>query len=578
MRAADRIALKRRTTIVGIVFGLLLVAIGVKAFYIQVMKSPWLSEKASDQYTSDQTLEGKRGTIFDTRMRELAVSIEVTSIAAYPARIPDLGAAAAALARPLHLKTASLRRKLAAGKSFVWVKRQAVPREVAAVRALDLPGIDFIPEHRRFYPNRQLAAQVLGFAGIDGNGLEGLEYRYDALLRAREATFTVMRDALGRGFASEDRPLSATESGSNLILTIDQTIQFIAEKALAEAVTTQKAKSGMALVMAPDTGALLAVAHVPSFNPNAFGRSPKSHWRNRAITDPFEPGSTMKIFSMAAAIESGGLTRQSIFFCENGAYQIGKNVVHDTKGHGWLSLEQIMKFSSNIGAVKVGEKIGPETLSRTLRAFGFGARTGIDCPGETTGNLSPYRKWAKIDAGTIAFGQGISVSALQLVTAASAIANGGTLMRPYLVRAVTDSRGRPVQTFAPTALHRVISAGTAAAVSRMMEAAVSQGSTGTNAQMAGYQVCGKTGTAQKIDKTGGYARDRYIASFLGFVPVQRPALAILVVVNEPQESHYGGTVAAPVFRKIAHEALDYLGVPPQETKNLMVYRQQEARG
>lgn len=577
MKAATRSSLRMRMALVGLGFGLLLAAITAKAVYIQVMRSPWLSEKASDQVTSATTRAGKRGSIFDARMRELAVSIETTSIAAFPARLGDAAAAAAKLARPLGLDPAALRRKFASGRSFVWVKRQVVPREVEAVRALSLNGIGFIPEHSRVYPNRELAAQVLGFVGIDGNGLEGLEFFYDAQLRPAESTVTVLRDALGRSFAADENPW-VRKGGNNLILTIDQTIQFIAEKALAEAVAAHQARSGMALVMNPNTGAMLAVAHVPQFNPNDFGRSPRQSWRNRAITDPFEPGSTMKIFSAAAAIESGQMTRQSLFFCENGAYQIGRDVVHDTKPHGWLSLEQIVKVSSNIGAVKIGEKIGPATLFHALRDFGFSARTGIDCPGETAGNLAPYRRWSPIDAGTIAFGQGVSVSALQLVTATSAIANGGLIMRPRLVRAVTDARGRTVQEFGPTVLRRAVSQHTAQRVARMMQTAVAEGSTGTQAALAGYGVCGKTGTAQKVDKDGGYAKGRYVASFVGFVPVRRPVLTILVVVNEPEKGHYGGTVAAPAFRNIAHEALDYLGVPPETGDRFMVYRTEEARG
>ena len=491
MKAATRSSLRMRMALVGLGFGILLAAITAKAVYIQVMRSPWLSEKASDQVTSATTRAGKRGSIFDTRMRELAVSIETTSIAAFPARMDDAAAAAAALARPLGLDPAALRRKFASGRPFTWVKRQAGPREVAAVRALSLDGIDFIPEHSRVYPNRELAAQVLGFVGIDGNGLEGLEFFYDSQLRPSERTVTVLRDALGRSFAADENPW-IRKGGNSLILTVDQTIQFIAEKALAEAVAAHQARSGMALVMNPNTGALLAVAHVPQFNPNAFGRSSRQRWRNRAITDPFEPGSTMKIFSAAAAIESGQMTRQSLLFCENGAYQIGRDTVHDTKPHGWLSLEQIVKVSSNIGAVKIGEKVGPAALFHTLRDFGFSARTGIDCPGETAGNLAPYRRWSPIDAGTIAFGQGIAVSALQLVTATSAIANGGLIMRPRLVRAITDARGRTVQEFGPTVLRRAVSQRTAQRVSQMMQTAVAQGSTGTQAALTGYGVCGKT--------------------------------------------------------------------------------------
>jgi cell division protein FtsI (penicillin-binding protein 3) len=578
MKSADRTYIRMRMALVGIGFGMLLAAIASKAVYVQVLKGPWLSEKASGQYAASMESKGKRGTIFDTKMREMAVSIETPSIAAYPRRVKDPVALAKALGRTLGLNAGPLEKKLRKDWAFVWIKRKVSPKEVEAVSALGLTGVDFIPEHSRFYPNRGLAAQVLGFSGTDGNGLEGVEFYYDTQLREQASTFGVLQDALGRRFASEERPFNQT-SGHDLFLTIDTTIQFMAEKALAEAVTGYQAKSGMVLVMAPHSGAILALAHAPQFNPNAFSRFNRQYWRNRAITDPFEPGSTMKIFSAAAAIESGELTRNSIFYCEDGAYRIGKDTVHDTKRHGWLSLDQIIKLSSNIGAVKVGEKIGPAALYRTLRDFGFGARTGIDCPGETPGSLPPHRRWSQIDAGAIAFGQGVSVSALQLATATSAIANGGMLMRPYMVRAIVDAKGRTVQPFEPTAIRRVVSAHTARIVTQMMESAVSAGSTGTQATLAGYRVCGKTGTAQKIDDEGRYAKDRYVASFVGFVPSDRPVLTILVIIDEPQKNHYGGTVAAPVFRKIARGAMDYLDVPPGGSNdNLMVYRRQEARG
>jgi cell division protein FtsI (penicillin-binding protein 3) len=307
----------------------------------------------------------------------------------------------------------------------------------------------------------------------------------------------------------------------------------------------------------------LSLAHFPFFNPNSFQDFSREKWRNRAITDPFEPGSTMKIFMAAAALEYGNSTPNTIFFCENGAYRIGENIIHDTKPHGWMSLQQIVKYSSNIGAVKVGEKIGQKALYQTLRDFGFGKRTGIDCPGETTGSLTMHDQWSKIDAGTISFGQGISVSAIQLITAASAIANDGILMKPYITRAVYDQNGRIVQSFSPYKVRRVVSKETARAVNRIMKTVIATGGTGVRAALKAYSVSGKTGTAQKIDKTGTYAKGKYMASFIGFAPSENPKVTILVIIDEPQDKHYGGIVAAPVFKKIANETLNYLNISPK---------------
>jgi cell division protein FtsI (penicillin-binding protein 3) len=351
-------------------------------------------------------------------------------------------------------------------------------------------------------------------------------------------------------------------TGNSIILTLDRTVQFIAETALAEGVREVGASSGIAIVMVPRTGAILALAHYPFFNPNAFDRFSRERWRNRSITDAFEPGSTLKIFSAAAALESGGCTPETIFYCEKGAYQVGNAVIHDTGSHEWLTLEKIIQLSSNIGAVKVGEMIGPEPLYRTLRAFGFGEKTGINCPGETAGSLAPYHRWSKIHTGTIAFGHGLSVSAMQLVTAVAALANDGVLMKPWIVQAITDFDGRPVRRFEPETVRRAVSVETARMVRRMMRKVVESGGTGTRAALTGYPACGKTGTAQKIDNRGAYAEGKYIASFVGFAPANAPEVAILVVVDEPVKHHYGGIVAAPVFRRIAEETLNALNVPP----------------
>lgn len=559
-------------------FTLFLAVIAVKAAYLQIYQGAWLSRKAADQYEKSLVIEGRRGTIFDARHREMAVSIDVTSIAAYPRQLVDPTAAARALARPLGLNYRKLLPSLASKRSFVWVKRQVTPKEAAAVQALNLHGVDFIPERSRFYPSKTLAAQVLGFTGTDGHGLEGVEFFFDTELRGAAESYTVLRDARGKSFSGVSQWIES-HAGRNVVLTLDRTVQYLTERALQEAVDEFDARSGMAIVMVPQTGAILALAHCPFFNPNVFGAYDREKWRNRAITDPFEPGSTMKMFLAGAALETGQLTPNTIFFCENGKYRIGPNVVHDTHPHGWLSLQQIVKYSSNIGAVKITETMGRETLYNTLRNFGFGELTGIDCPGETAGSLSPYQRWTRIDAGAISFGQGVSVSALQLITAASAIANNGLLMKPFLVQAVTDRNGRLVKSFAPTEVRRVVSESTALRLRKILRTVTTEGGTGVNAALEGFEVAGKTGTAQKTDERGRYARGRYVASFLGFAPAMAPKVVILVLVDEPRKAHYGGTVAAPAFRKIAHGTLNYLNVTPGSgTARYTARRGSEAEG
>jgi len=560
MKPIKKNHIKLRTILIGFIFSIFLSAIGARAFYLQVFCSSWLSRKAANQYEKSLIFHGKRGTIYDTNHREMALSINVTSIVAYPPNIEEPAATSKALNKTLKIDLNSLKQRLTSDRSFVWVKRKVTPKEVKDVKALDLKGIDFISEDERFYPNKTLAAQVLGFSGIDGHGLEGIEYYYDSYLKGSTRSFTVLKDAFKRRFDAEKNVMPDC-SGNNLILTIDHNIQYLTERALEEASVKFNAESGMAIVMSPRTGAILAVAHYPFFNPNSFGEFDRNLWRNRSITDPFEPGSTMKIFSACAAIEFGGYSPNAIFFCENGKYRIGKNVVRDTHPHGWLSLQQIIKFSSNIGTIKVSEMVGPEHIYKTFRNFGFGEKTGIDCPGETSGSLSHYNRWAKIDAGAIAFGQGVSVSALQLITAASAIANDGILMAPYIVQAITDQNGRLIKSSNPRKVRRVVSLETARTVRKIMASVTTEGGTGVNAALEGYSVCGKTGTAQKIDEKGTYSDEKYTASFLGFIPAENPEITVLVVIDEPQGKHYGSIVAAPAFKRIAHETVNYMNIP-----------------
>jgi cell division protein FtsI (penicillin-binding protein 3) len=554
--------MRMRIVIIGVIFFVLYTAIGARATYFQLFCKSWLPQRAAAQYEKSYTFREKRGTIYDRKHRELAVTIDVSSIAAHPVNVKDPKKSAKDLSRILEIDNDTLLKQLSSRKSFVWIKRRISSKDAGAVKDLNIAGVELLTEHSRIYPNKILAAQVLGFSGTDHNGLEGLEFFYDTNLKGRVVTHRVIKDALGRGFKTENNSFKA-DSGNNLILTIDQTIQYITERALKETALEYSAKSAMAIVMDPKTGAIRALAHFPSFNSNSFQDFDRETWRNRAITDLFEPGSTMKIFLAAAAIESGKCSESTIFYCEGGKYKVDRNYVHDTHPHQWLSLQQIVKYSSNIGAVKVTEKMGAERLYDTLKSFGFGSKTGIDCPGETKGSLSSYKIWSKIDAGAISFGQGISVSAIQLITAVSAIANGGIIMKPYIVQAITDENGRLVKAFAPTKVRTAISADTAARVKKIMGTVTTEKGTGVNAALESYPVCGKTGTAQKIDQTGRYSKDKYIASFVGFAPEEDPRIAILIVIDEPKNNHYGGIVAAPVFKKVAQETFNYINVQEQ---------------
>lgn len=578
MKANEKRNIRFRLIPVIFIFFILFTAIGARAVYLQVFCGPWLAQKAADQYERSFELAGNRGTIYDTNLAKMAVSNLATSIAAYPKQIKNARKSAKILSRILKINRKVLEKKLICKKPFVWIKRQSSPNETKAVKDLKLEGIGFISEYNRFYPNKTLAAQVLGFTGTDGNGLEGIEFYYDTYLRGARGNFTIVKDALGNGFISGKGNVP-DYSGKNIILTIDKTIQYITEKVLEETVTSFSARSGMAVVIAPKTGAILAIAHYPFSNPNSFKYFRRELWRNRAITDPFEPGSTMKIFSAAAAIESGGSSSNTIYFCENGAYRIGRKTIHDNASHGWLSLQQIVKYSSNIGAVKISEKIGPEHLYNTLCNFGFGTKTGIDCPGETAGSFALYKQWTKLDTSVISFGHGISVSAVQLIAAVSTIANDGVLMKPYLVRAITDKNGGYIHRFKPRKIRRVISTNTAREVAKIMKTVITRNGTGTLAGLEGYSVCGKTGTSQKIGKDGTYAEDKYIASFVGFTPAENPEIAILVVIDEPQGKYYGGIVAAPAFKKIAHETLNHMNISPTiDLNKLTLSLKKEARG
>jgi cell division protein FtsI (penicillin-binding protein 3) len=578
MRIIETKYIKFRITILGFLFTAFLSAIGAKAGYLQIYQSSWLSKKASAEYERPFKELGKRGTIYDANLREMAVSINSTSIAAFTRKIKNPAETARLLATSLNMDSGILQERLLSKKPFIWVKRQATPKEVGTVKNLKIDGIEFMSETSRFYPQKTLAAQTIGFTGMDGKGLEGIEFYYDNQLKGSDFEYVVLKDALGQGFDSGKS--AADYSGKNIVLTVDQTIQYITEKALKEAVDENSAKSGIAVVMSPKTGAILSIAQYPSLNPNAYEKFDRDLWRNRAITDPFEPGSTMKIFTAAAAVEYGNCSENEVFFCENGEYRIGKHIIHDTHSYGWLTLKEVVKLSSNIGAFKLASKTGPERLYKTLKDFGFGEKTGINCPGETSGIVSSYKNWRAIDIGTISFGQGISASPLQLISAVSAIANDGILMKPYIVQSIMDQNGFILNRFDPAQVRQAISPATAAKIKNILMSVTEKDGTGFNAALEGYTVCGKTGTAQKTDETGRYAKGKYIASFVGFTPAENPQVAILVMVDEPARNHYGGIVSAPAFKKIAQETLTYMNVQPKnrDAGKLRVSRERELLG
>ncbi len=551
-----------RIILVELFFFLSMVLLGAKAIKIQIIDSDDLAKKAENEYTDVVQIQGKRGEILDRNLKRLCTTIDALSVAVFPKRLGNPAKDARSIAAVLGLDPVKLAGKINSGKNFVWVKRKISPAEADALKGLNLAGLSFQKDVVRFYPNRTLAAQVIGFTGADSKGLEGLEYGYEDVLKGKQSKFTITKDAAGRRLDA-DKNLSEVLSGGGLVLTIDRTIQYITEGALKDAVTRFKAKSAMAIAMRPRTGEILSMALYPEFNPNAFSEFTRERWRNRTVTDPFEPGSVMKVFLAASALDKGYCTPKSIFFCENGSYRVGSYTVHDTHEYGWLTLAQIIKYSSNIGAVKISETTGEQALYEGLSRFGFGRRTGISSPGESPGSLSFHQGWSAIDAAAISFGQGMSVSAVQLVTAMAAIANDGVLMRPLLVQKTLFNTGEVDQTFAPQRVHRVISVQTAQAVRQMMRSVVTQDGTGINAAIEGYSVCGKTGTAQKVAQNGrGYAKNRYTAVFAGFAPEHNPELAVVVVVDEPRGSHYGGVVAAPAFKSIVAESFHYLNIPP----------------
>ena len=554
--------------VTGMSLGLLVLA--GRAFDLQVLRQQELGKLAKGQSQRTIRLKGQRGEVLDRFGAPLAVSIQSDSFFARPGQLGDPSQAATRLSKALGLPREKIAERLASDQAFVWLKRRVTPQESAAVRALDLPGVGSTHEFLRVYPNRALAAALLGFTGVDTQGLEGLEYAYDSHLKGAEGYRVIDRDALGRTlFTSESANPTA---GGSVALTLHPAIQHIAEAELALAVERHAAVRGVAVVIRSQTGEILALAQAPGFNPNDFAGADRESTFNRAVTSGYEPGSTFKIVTAAAALELGAVKPDASFYCENGKFELADSVIHDTEPHEWLDLRGILQVSSNICAAKIGLQIPKAAFREMILRFGFGERVGLfvaadgrRLAGEAEGFVLPLKKWTSVDQAAVSFGHGVLVSPLQMAMAANTLATDGILLRPYIVREARDARGRIVERNEPTRVRRVISAETARRVREFLVAVTEEGGTGVRAAVPGFQVAGKTGTTEQYElEARNYSKTRTVASFAGLIPAEAPELTILVAVEDPRRGRHGSVVAAPVFREIARRSLPLLGIWPKE--------------
>ncbi|MDR1872300.1 MAG: transpeptidase family protein [Deltaproteobacteria bacterium] len=565
-----------------LVFVLVFFAQIVRAFEIQVVKRDILVEESRKTSERFYDLDSVRGEIYDRNGEKLASSVATNSVYVDGATVKERGEAVLALSKALNMDYETLAQKFEDLKSlpgtsatapnrqpkertFSWIKRHISDEEAEAMRQVKIRGVRLKKEYRREYPNGVLAAHLLGFVGKDGGGLEGLELALDKYLRVNPKGVVVRQDRLGRIIMDLPDQALSQPKGASVMLTLDRQIQRITEKALEKAVIDRNAVSGQALVVRVRTGEILASAVYPTFDPNRYQESAEADRRNKVLSDPFEPGSTFKVLVTAAALEEKLITPESVFFCENGLYKIegGTNTIKDSGSYGDLTVSRIIQVSSNIGAIKIGETLGQYKLYNYLKRFAFGEKTGLAYPsGESAGRLRPPKEWYPADAASISFGQGLSVTSLQMTMAVASLANDGVLMRPTLVSRVIDDEGRIIEQMTPQIVRQVVSPLTARQVLAMMRMATMKKGTGRLADIPGYPVAGKTGTAQSVSPgKNTYSKDKYVASFVGVAPYQNPELCVFVALMEPWPAYYGGEVAAPVAKVILEQALPILDIP-----------------
>ncbi|MFQ5866425.1 MAG: peptidoglycan D,D-transpeptidase FtsI family protein [bacterium] len=542
---------------------LTLIVLEIRLYYIQIISHHRYKRMADKQSILVRQYEFKRGTIYDRNGKELAIEFEVSSVYAIPSSISNPEETARKLAPLLDLSEKAICRKLETSNSFVWLRRKVDTEIAEKIKNLHLKGIEFMSEGKRFYPENELASQVIGLAGLDNQGLSGIENSFDTILRGKNKKTIGTKDGFGREVIAAGTAYPSEVSGYGVVTTIDRVIQYIAEVELRKAYEETKAKLATIIVQDPQTGEILALASFPSFNGNKSFPEKYKYLKIPAISNIFEPGSTFKPIVAVALLEENLVTLEDLFYCENGVYVLNGFPVRDHEGEGWLTFVQVLEKSSNIGMVKAGQLLGKNRLYQYVRDFGFGNYTGIRLPGETPGILKKPKDWSEISLSRLSFGQGVGVTAIQLISAFSCLANGGVLMEPMIANRIIDSKGKVVTEFHPCPVRRVISSKTAQTLTDILCGIVENG-TGKEAEIVGYRVAGKTGTAQKFDPaTGKYSKTNYIASFVGYLPADRPRITILVLLDEPQGFYWGGSVAAPVFARVGLRIMHHLGVPPE---------------
>lgn len=532
------------------------IALLMRLFYLQIIIKDKFIKLAEKQQTNLVKTDHERGLILDKNQLVLASNVPTFSIYADPKSINDKAKVTSVLSEILDLKPVDILKKLRKDKSFVWIKRKVSRDEKKAIDKENLRGVGYLREYKRFYPQENLAANILGIVNIDNQGIEGIELSYDKLLQAHSGEALVVRDSKGKNLPLY-RELKLGSDGYNLELTIDAHIQYWADEFLRSAVEEAKAKGGSVIVMNPDDGRVLAMANNPSYNSNKAGESPISSYRNRAVCDYYEPGSVFKVITLVAALDEVRNVEKKIFDCENGAYKVPGTILHDWKAFGKLRFDEVFMNSSNIGVAKLVQMIGPKKFSNYIYKFGLGELTGIDLPSETPGYVKPYKSWSRTSPYIIPMGQEVAVSLLQMTSVFATIANGGHIVRPFVVDTVVDSKGVVIKDVKAEKKGPVIAAKTARKAREVLGRVVSHG-TGRRARVKGVNIAGKTGTAQKINPQGGYSKSNYYVSFIGFFPVEDPKYVIGVTIDEPHGKYKsGGMVAAPLFQKIAEKITDY---------------------
>ena len=556
-------SMRPRIAAIAVLFAAAFGGLALRAVDLTIFQGDMLRQRADRQHHRAVPMSAQRGEIVDRYGEPLALSRESAAVYLRPREFSSQPEVVKAVARALDLPQDVILQRASARAPFVWLQRQVPLEKWTAVEEMKLPGIGSEPARQRVYPHGPLASQVLGFTGIDGQGLEGVERALDGELRGEVQALVVGHDARGRPFELGEGWGAPPRGGAHVELTIDAALQRVAEEELERAVREFGARAGTVVALDPHTGEVLAMATVPRFDPNLAGNAVADHIRNRAITDVYEPGSTFKAFLAAAALDAEVVRPDERVNCENGRYAVGNRTIRDAHPHGVLSFTDVIAQSSNIGCAKIAERLGSERFGALVTAFGFGQPTGIDLPGEAPGLLRPVERWGRIHLVTTAFGQGIAVTPLQLARGFAAIANGGTMLRPYVVKRVSDDDGVVRYLGQPHAERQVLSHKTAAAVTQML-VRVTEAGTGKQAQIEGFTVAGKTGTAQKVDPhTGRYHATDRMSSFIGFVPAEDPAIVVLAVIDSPRKATYGGVVAAPVFRAVAEYGLTRRGVLPR---------------